>query len=146
MAAEVQKGTGILFGIANNGTAITMSGYASFTLDAAKAQHKFKLEEVQDELGFDKALIATNGHVELDITWVPSGATRAAAANASVFLTPLSKVSLNNFKAAAFNGDYVYIGDQSIDLSHGGPGKMSLKIRKYDDSYQNASLTTTVSG
>lgn len=145
MPSEVQNGTGTVFGIANSGAAITMSGFASFILDSVKGSHKFKLEEVQDETGFDRCLIATNGHRELDITWVPSGATRAAAHATAVFLAPLSKVTLANFKVSAFNGDYVYVGDESIDLS-GKTGKMSLKIRKYDDSTQNTSLTTTVSG
>lgn len=143
MANEVQTGTGILHGISNTGSAITMSGYASFILDTVKGAHKFKLDAVEDELGFDKSLIATNSHIELDIMWSPSGATRAAAVATAVILTPLAKVTLAQFAADAFNGDWVYIGDESLDLSHGS-AKMSLKVRKYDDSTQNASLTTTV--
>jgi hypothetical protein len=46
---------------------------------------------------------------------------------------------------AAYNGAWIYVGDQGVDLSH-GVAKVSLKIRKYDDSTQNTSLTTTVSG
>jgi hypothetical protein len=145
MPAEVQNGTGILFGISNSGSAITLEGYATFILETTKGQHKFKLEAVEDETGFDRSLIATNAHVEIDITWTPSGATRAAAAETAVFLTPLSKVALANFAVVAFNGDWVYVGDLSIDLSH-KQGKMQLKLRKYDDADQNTSLTTTVSG
>jgi hypothetical protein len=145
MANEVQNGTGLIHGIANNGSAITLEGYATFLLETAKAGHKFKLDSIEDELGFDATLIATNGHVETTINWTPSGATRAAAAATAAFLTPLATVTLANFKVAAFNGDWIYVGDQSIDLSH-GVGKMSLKLRKYDDSTQNTSLTTTVTG
>jgi len=145
MASEVQNGKGILFGITNSGSAITMTGYATFILDTAKGNHKFKLTAIEDENEFDAALIATNSHLEIDITWTPSGATRAAAATTAVFLNPLAKVTLANFKVSAFNGDWVYVGDEAIDLSHGA-AKMSLKIRKYDDSTQNTSLTTTVVG
>jgi hypothetical protein len=145
MATEVQKGTGILHGIGNNGLPISISGFASFILDTAKAGHKFKVDEIQDENGFDKALIATNAHVELDITWTPSGANRAAAVTTAVFLSPLSKVTLGQFKVNAFNGDWIYMGDESIDLSHAA-AKMSFKIRRYDDSAQNASLVETVTG
>lgn len=145
MPNEVQTGTGILHGIGNNGSAITMTGYATFTLETSKAQHKFKLEAVEDELGFDRALIATNANIEVDITWTPSGATRAAAAATAAFLDPLATVTLANFKVAEFNGTWVYIGDSSIDLSH-KQAKMMLKIRKYDDATQNTSLTTTVVG
>jgi len=145
MPNEVQTGTGILHGVANNGSAITMTGYATFILETSKAQHKFKIEAIEDELGFDRSLIATNANVEVDITWTPSGASRAAAAATAAFLTPLSLVTLANFSAATFNGDWVYIGDSSIDLSH-KQAKMQLKLRKYDDTDQNSSLTTTVSG
>jgi hypothetical protein len=145
MANEVQNGTAILHGITNGGSPISMSGYATFILETAKAGHKFKLEAIEDEVGFDRSLIATNSHVEVDIAWTPSGATRAAAVATAAFLTPLAKVTLANFAVAAFNGDWIYVGDQSIDLSNAA-GKMSLKVRKYDDSTQNSSLSTAVSG
>lgn len=145
MASEQQNGKGILFGITNSGSPITLTGYASFILDTAKGAHKFKLDAIEDESNFDAALIATNAHIELDITWTPAGTTRANAAATAAFLDPLSKVTLANFKVSDFNGDYVYVGDQSIDLSHGA-AKMSLKVRRYMDDTQNASLTTTVSG
>ena len=145
MPAEVQTGKGVLWGISNSGSAITMLGFATFIADSVKGNHKFKLESIEDELGAEVSLIATNPHVEIDITWTASGATRAAAAATAVFLTPLAKVTLANFKVTAFNGDWIYIGDESIDLSHAA-GKISLKLRKYDDAAQNTSLTTTVSG
>lgn len=145
MPAEVQTGKGILYGITNSGSAITMTGFATFILDSAKGQHKFDIDDIKDESNFDVASIATNGHIEIDIQWTPSGATRAAAAATAAFLTPLSKVTLANFKVSDFNGDYQYRGDESIDLSH-KEAKISLKLRKYDDNDQNTSLTTTVSG
>lgn len=145
MPAEIQTGKGILFGITNSGAAITMLGFATFIADAVKGNHKFNLESIEDELKADVALIATNPHLEVDITWTASGASRAAAAATAVFLTPLAKVTLANFKVSAFNGDWIYIGDESIDMGH-APAKISLKLRKYDDAAQNASLTTTVNG
>ena len=145
MAAEVQNGTGILYGITNSGSAITMSGYATFIFDSAKAAHKFDLDSVKDQLHFDASLIATNGRLEIDITWTPSGATRSAAALTAVFLTPFATVTLANFKVGAFNGSWIYIGDEAIDLSQ-QVAKMTIKIRKYDDSTQNTALLATVSG
>ena len=143
--SDIQTGKGILFGITNSGTPITLTGFATFILESGKAAHKFKLTAVEDEGEADVALIATNPCLEIDVTWTPSGATRAAAAATAVFLAPLAKVTLANYKVAAFNGDWIYIGDQSIDLSH-NVAKISLKIRKYDDPTQNASLVTTVTG
>src|SRR5437879_4323379 len=138
MADDVQNGAAVLFGITNSGSAIAMEGYASFILDTAKASHKFEMDAVKDENNFDKALIETNGNRELDITWTPSGPTRAAAAATAVILEPLARVALSNFKVAPYNGDYIYVGDEGIELNH-KQAKMSLKVRKYDDATQNAS-------
>jgi hypothetical protein len=144
MPTEVQNGSAVLHGIRNDGSAITIEGYATFLLESAKLGHKFKLDAVEDELGFDASLVATNAHKEIDVTFVPSGASRAAAEAVATTLNPLAQVTLDNFAVSAFNGDWIYVGDASIDLSH-GPGKVSLKVRKYDDTTQNTSLSTTVS-
>jgi hypothetical protein len=146
MPAEVQNGTGVVHGITNGGSAITMTGYATFILGSLGATHKFDLDALKDETKFDKTLIATNGHLELDIKWRPSGATRAAAAATAVFITPLAAITLANFKIPAFNGAWVYIGDQKISINAEGVADIELKLRKYDDATQNTSLTTTVSG
>src|SRR5262245_33952151 len=142
MASEIQRGTAVVHGIKNDGTAISIEGYATFLLESGKAQHKFKQDNVEDEVGFDASLIATNGMVELDIQWTPSGATKAAALATAVFLEPLAKVELANFAVEVLNGDWLYIGDGSIDLSH-KTAKLGLKLRKYDDADQNALLTST---
>jgi hypothetical protein len=144
MPTEIQNGTAVLFGIRNDGSAITIEGYATFLIDTAKLGHKFKIDEVEDELGAHASLIGTNPYKELDITFVPSGANRAAAEAVAATPTPLTSVTLDNFAVTAYNGDWLYVGDATIDLSH-GVGKMSLKLRKYDDATQNTSLTTTAS-
>ncbi len=77
MATEVQNGLAFIHGI---GGAPGVEGYASLTFDTVKLGHKFKLEAVEDEVGFDAALIATNAHFEVDINWMPSGGSKAAAA------------------------------------------------------------------
>jgi hypothetical protein len=143
MATEVQNGDAVLFGMRNDGTAITIEGYATFLLDGAKLTHKFETEFVKDELNFDAAAIATNAHKEIDLTFVPSGATRDAAETVAACPTPLVKVTLTHFALSDYNGDWMYLGDAAIDLGH-GVGKMTLKLRQYDDDTQNASMTTTV--
>lgn len=143
MPTEVQNGTAVLHGIRNDGSAISIEGYATFLLESAKLGHKFKLDAVEDELGFDASLVATNAHKEVDLTFVPSGSSRSVAEGVATVINPLSQVTLDNFAVTAFNGNWIYVGDASIDLSH-GPGKVSLKVRKYDDSTQNTSLSTTV--
>jgi hypothetical protein len=144
--AEIQTGNATIHGITNNGSAFTISGYATFLLEQLKAAHKFNLREIKDETDFDAALVATNQCVELDITFKPSGATRAAAAAVAVFPTPLATVTLANFKVSLVNGTWTYVGDGTLDLMSNESGKMTLKIRKYSDATQNTALTTTVTG
>ena len=147
MPAEIQVGTAVLHGITNSGSAITITGFATFLFDSAKAQHNFDIQDIKDATGFDACAVATNEHVEIDLNFTPSGATRAAAAAICAFPTPLSKVVLANFKVTAFNGDWQYRGGTAIDLTNTGPAKISsVKIRKYSDTTQNASLVVTVSG
>lgn len=143
MPLEVQNGLALVHGIRNNGSPITITGFASFLIDTLKGQHKFKVTEGEDENGFDANLTATNPYVEIDITFKPAGATRDDAEDVAAFILPLAKVTIANVKIAEFNGDYVYIEGGSIDLSH-SHGTMGLKLRKYKDETQNASLTTTV--
>ena len=145
MAIETQNGKATLYGISNSGSPITIEGYASFILESAKVGRKYDMEVVKDENNFDAALIWTNGHDEVDVPFVVSGATRDSAAATAVFLSPGAKVTMANFKAAVCNGDWINLGDQSLDLTQKGPAKMTLKLRRYVDTDQNDSLTTTVS-
>lgn len=143
MATETQNGKAVIHGIRNNGDAITIEGYASFYLETMRATHKFNLDSIQDELGFDQALIATNGYLEEEVTFVPTGTTRTMAEQAAVILNPLAKVAIANMSVITLNGDWIYVGDASIELSQ-KVGKMTLRIRKYIDTDQNESLSTTV--
>lgn len=157
MPSELQMGKAVLFGIQSDGKATGTTpplevsgtteaeGYASFIWDTAKLQHKFKIHDIEDESEFDVSAVATNEHFELDVKWTPAGTTRADLAGKAVFLTPLSKVTLKGFRVTAFNGDYQYRGDQAIDLAK-AVGTMMLKLRRYANADQNASLVTTVQG
>lgn len=143
---EIQTGKAVLFGITDNGTDFTISGYATLVMQGFKPTHKFDLTEIKDATNHDVSLQAANGRVEATLEFVPSGATRAAAKAVAVFLTPLAKVTTANFNVAALNGDWIYVGDEQMDFSGGGAAKITLPVRKYDNATQNASLTTTVSG
>jgi hypothetical protein len=139
--AEIQKGTAKLFGITNDGTAYTMSGFATFVLDSVGLTHEFDLLDEKDATNFDVTCIATNAKIRGDITIQPSGATRGAAALVAVFLEPLTTVTLANFKLAALNGGWQYVGGQQIQLNFNAPAKITLPIRKWASTTQNAALT-----
>ncbi len=140
--ADVQTGLGIVYGI--QGT-ITMTGVASFTLESAKATHNFEVDDMKDGTNFTFSTVAVDPSIELEVQWTPSGATRAAAHATTVFLDPLTKVTLAGFTATQFNGDYQYRSGGSIDLSK-KEGKMSFKLKRWTDGTQNGLLTTTVTG
>lgn len=153
MASEIQTGIATIWGITASGAAISMTGYASFLLDSVDAAHNGTIEDIKDAVGFDASTVFANGHTDLDITWTPTGATRAAIATSmasmvgssnAVFVLPLSQVALANFKLTAFNGNYQYRGTATLKLMQ-GTGKMTMKIRSYDDATQNSSMVTTVS-
>lgn len=147
MPAEIQKGTAVLHGITNDGTAFTIDAFATFMPDTADLTHRFSLNEEKDNTGYDFNLTAMNGRVEGRITLKPTSTTRALAAGVAVFLAPLTTVVLAHFALAALNGSWVYTGDQQIQLQFDQPAKITLPIRKYDNSTQNTSLTATaVSG
>jgi hypothetical protein len=145
MALEIQNGQAVLFGIANDGSKITISGYASFILQDGKLDHKFKMTAVEDENEADAALVATNEYYEATITWIPSGASRVAALATVALPVPLQALSMSHFAVNLLNGTWIYVGDASVNLTH-STGKMSLKVRQYTNLSQNSSLATTVSG
>lgn len=144
--AEIQKGEAKLWGITNDGTAFTISTLATFSIKTASLTHEFRLKDEQDATDYDVAAIATNGMLKATVTVSLAGATRAAAAATGVFLAPLATVTLAHFKLSALNGTWQYAGNQKIDLSSGDVAKLTLELRKYDDSGQNTVMTTTVTG
>jgi len=144
MPAVVQTGDATIWGVCG-ASPITISGYASFHLQGARPTHKFTLNELKDGGGFDAALIATNSYVEMDVEFYPAAATKSAANAIAVFLSPLATVTTAGFNVTALNGRWVYVGDESMDLSNASSAKIMLRVRKYDDATQNTRLTTQVS-
>jgi hypothetical protein len=125
MALEIQVGKAVLWGIGDGSASIT--GIGGFILQDGKIDHKFKMAAVEDEVDSDAALIATNEHVEATMTWTPLKGDGTAP---TILPTPLQKITTSNFVAADLNGDWYYVGDASINLSHAA-AKMSLKLRRY---------------
>lgn len=156
MAAEIITGLATLNGIQNNGSAITMTGYATFIMDRLSGRHNFDIRDTKSEIGFDASSTATNENFEITVDITIAGATRAAAAALAKVPSPLSKITLANCKVQTtfgssavklFDGDYQYRGGASIDMSKDSEVKLTgLMLRKYADSTQNTSMTTVVSG
>ena len=122
--AETQKGQAVLWGVGTSG-AVEVGAYALVSAESAKAAHKFAMDAVEDENGFDAALVATNEFVEADVTIYPQD-----GANVGVALEPFATVALSGFSNGELNGSWIYMGDASLDLSHKA-AKFSLKLRRY---------------
>lgn len=146
MGAEIQTGTAKLYGVTNDGTAFTISAFATFVAQSAKIDHKFDLQADKDNNNADVTLIAANPMLEGTLEFEPSGTTRAQAAAAAAVLAPLASITLAHFQLAALNGTWIYTGNQSISLAHNVSAKMSLPIRQYTNGAQNTLLTTPVVG
>jgi hypothetical protein len=140
MPNESQTGKATVFGLEST----TLSGFATLLNQSGKASHKFKLGETLDGNGSDANLTATNAMIELDWEFVPVGASKAAAAAVTVFLAPLAKVTIAGHPVTVYNGDWIYIGDAGMSMTNVERLSYSLKLRKYVDPTQNASLTTAV--
>ena len=145
--ADTQVGTGVIQGITNDGSTMTITGFATFLMQDMEAEEQFDLSTGKDAGGFDANLSAVNERIEQTIDFIIAGPTRAAAAATAVFIAPLAKITIAHHKIAAFNGDWIYMGGQKISVNNVNQGRINgLKIRRYTDATQNTSLTTTVSG
>lgn len=128
MAAPVDiitRGTAVIYGLGGEITATGVTGIA----ETGKANHKVKLDSIEDENGSDACLIATNEMVEADFVFVPISDI--------AFVTPLSTVTTSGFAMEELNADWIYVGDASIDMSHKA-AKYTLKCRRY---INNANIT-----
>lgn len=114
----IQVGEVVIYGLGNT---VVVSGLAGL-METGKADHKFKLDSVEDENGSDASLIATNQHVEATFVVTP---TEFAG-----FVEPLSTVVTSGFAIDELNGNWYYIGDGSADMSH-KQAKVSIKCRRY---------------
>ena len=115
---NIQTGRVVIYGLGDD---VLVSGIAGI-VESGKADHKGKLDSVEDENGSDAALIFTNEHIEATFVIVPT-----EDAN---FVPPLSTVVTSGFKMQVLNGSWFYIGDGSADCSHKA-AKTSVKCRRY---------------
>lgn len=132
MAQETQVGVAKVFGL--RGAALeTLEGAATITMESADFEHKFKLDESLGQDGDVETLFASKEEYEISINLMPTGASRAAAADQAVDLipAPLSKVTLSEFAIESFNGDYNYIGGATIKMVRDKECVMGMKLRAF---------------
>jgi hypothetical protein len=156
---ETLTGQGVLHGIQNDGSAMTITGYGTFVLSKVSGTHTFELKTLKDETDFTAALAAVDEGNEIEIDFTISsgvGGTRAQAAALAVYPSPIAKITLAHNKLQGtfgtsagklFDGDFVYMGGAKIDESGSDWVKLTgLKLKKWANVAQNTSLTTVVTG
>jgi len=130
-----------LYGITNDGTAISMTGVASFELDSDDVTLTWTEKENKDTTGNVQNLIQTNFKYERAIKFSPSGATRAAAAAVADAVVTLQNLVVAHYKVATFNGTYRIKPGTKINLKMDDNASIDIQCEKYVNSSQNAALT-----
>ena len=162
MIPDTLVGQAVLHGIQNDGTQIGFSPYATFVLNKVGGAHQFEMKSLKDETDFTAAMIAVDEGNEIDIDLTISagtGSTRAAAAALAVYPAPLQNITLSHLKTQGafassgntsvklFDGSFIYLGGAKIDMSQSDFVKLTgLKMKKFANAAQQASLATTVVG
>jgi hypothetical protein len=160
MIPEILVGQGVLHGIQNDGTQMSIGAvYGTFVLNKITGAHMFDLKTLKDETDFTAAMAAVDEGNEVEIDFTVSsgvGGTRAAAAATAIFAAPLAVFTLTHNKLQGafqtstgklFDGNFVYIGGAKIDINQNDWVKITgIKLKKWANNAQNTSLTTTVVG
>jgi len=140
--AEQQVGAvAYLYGITNSGAQITMAGIDSFEFDSDELTLTWDEKQNKDTTGNVQNLTKTNFRYERALKVFPSGATRAAAANAAGETLTVTSVVIANYKVAAFNGTWRVKSGTKISLKMDDNAACDLNMERYLDATQNAALT-----
>jgi hypothetical protein len=135
-----------LFGITNSGSAVTMTGIASFETDSDDVSYTWKEKEHYDTTGNVQNITQTNYKYERTIKFNPSGATRTAAAAVADAAITLVSLVVANYKVAAFNGTWRIKPGTKINLKADDTASMDISCEKYANTNQATALATVITG
>ena len=155
--AEQQVGAvAYLFGITNNGTAISISGLVSFELDSDDLTLTWKEKENTDTTGNVQNITQTNFKYERSIKFAPSGSSRANAAAVAEYavadsggsFVPLQMISITvaNYQVAAFNGLWRIKPGTKVNIKMDDNATVDLSCERYANATQNTNLNTVIVG
>jgi hypothetical protein len=140
--AEVQIGAvAYLFGIANDGTAISITGIASFETESDDVTSTWTEKENADTKGSVQNITQFNFKYERAIKFKPSGATRAAAHAVADAVVTLQNLVVADYKLATFNGTWRIKPGTKINLKMGDDAVIDINAEKYVNANQNTALT-----
>lgn len=139
-AQETQQGIAKIYAM-DGATTVTLTGAATITHESADLEDQFDSEVIKGQNGEVETLIASNRNRTCTITFMPNGATRAAAITscANAQPAPITKVVLSGFAVAAYNGDWNAMG-YSVRMSRDGVVTMTVRLQAW--IINRTSLTT----
>lgn len=141
---EVQIGAvAYLFGILNSGTAIALTGVASFELDSDDQTYTWTEKKNKDTTGNTQNIIETEFIFDRTLKFTPSGATRAAAHAVADAVVSLQVAIIANYKLATFNGTYRIKPGTKVSLKMDDNGSIDIPLERWANAPQNAQLTGT---
>lgn len=139
---EVQVGAvAYLFGITSSGSAIALTGVTSFELESDDLTQQWTEKENKDTTGNVQNITQTNFKKERSVKFMPSGATRAAAAAVADAVLSLLVLIVANYKVSSFNGTWRIRPGTKINLKSDDNASIDLSVEKYDNASQNTALT-----
>ena len=116
-----------------------------------KLTQNWEQEDGKNAHGDDMYAVARNEHYLYDMGMKIVGDTKAHAAGAVAFLSPLSSVVVTDPGPESpaippiMLGTFQIVNGSEIDLGNTKVGDITFKLRKYADSTQNTLMNTTPS-
>jgi hypothetical protein len=145
------KGHGFLYGVSPSGLSVAIGGYTKAWIDSLPIAHRCKMDEHVGTNGLTGAFVFLNEYFELQVSFRPSStSTVAAAGTETIFVPKGSVLALSGFQIIRhnsvdiLNGNWLYVGDSTITLNKDEPATIDMSIRRYVDSGQMNTLSTTV--
>jgi len=143
---ETQVGAvAYLFGITTDNTPIVITGLASFELDSDDISLVWDEKDNKDTTGNTQNKTRTNYRYERTIKFIPSGATRAAAAqiadNQGSGILNLQNLVVTHYKVSVFNGTWLINSGIKVNLKMDDNATIDITCVKYVNNAQNAALT-----
>ena len=131
-----------LYGITNNGTAVTIAGLDSFEFDSDDLTYTWDEKANKDTTGNIQNFTQTNFRYERSLKIFPSGATRAAAAAVCGEAITLFSVVIANYKVASFNGSWRVKSGTKVNLKMDDNASIDFNMERYINVAQNTALTS----
>lgn len=138
-AAEIQTGKAEIYGIQNDGTALTVTAGATAligNIQNLKSTEEWAEAELSSQDGsIIESIIASRRRRKVTLKIIPNGASRSAAQtliDALAALGPNAVITTTHFKSGYLNTTYNYKGGGSLEYSSEGWAVSDITLETYE--------------